>query len=153
AHHQGIPAVPPRPPVDGAGRLPHDLWQRVGGDPVRARPEWHHGAGTVSARELTGYPMPADAKRRRILFIAEAVTLAHVARASVLAGALDPARYDVHAAWDPRYDGLLGRLPYPVHLISTMPGALFLKRLARGQPMHDASTLRAYVKEDLATIA
>ncbi len=53
--------------------------------------------------------------RRRVLFIAEAVTLAHVARANVLARALDPERFEVHAAWDPRYNRLLGDLPFRFH--------------------------------------
>jgi UDP:flavonoid glycosyltransferase YjiC (YdhE family) len=97
--------------------------------------------------------MGAEPRRTRVLFIAEAVTLAHVARASELARSLDPSRYEVHAAWDPRYDRLLGMLPYPVHRISSLSTAVFLKRLARGQPMHDTQTLRSYVEEDLATIA
>lgn len=91
-------------------------------------------------------------KRHRVLFIAEAVTLAHVARASVLARCLDPARFEVHAAWDPRYNALLGALPFPFSPIHTLSGELFLRRLARGAPMHDARTLRSYVEEDLATI-
>src|SRR5213079_2321558 len=89
----------------------------------------------------------------RILFIAEAVTLAHVARASALARLLDPARYEVHGAWDPRYNALLGDLPFPVHPISSLPTREFLERLSRGRPMHDAGTLRSYVEEDRATIA
>ena len=35
----------------------------------------------------------------RILFLAEAVTLAHVARAVALARSLDPDQYGVHLAW------------------------------------------------------
>lgn len=90
--------------------------------------------------------------RRRVLVVAEAVTLAHVARASVLAGSLDPSRYDVHAAWDPRFNHLLGALPYPCRPIRSLPTAEFLRRLARGAPMHDAATLRAYVQDDLRAI-
>ena len=92
------------------------------------------------------------ARRRRILFVAEAVTLAHVARAFTLARCLDPSRYEVHVAWDPRYNGLLGDLPFPYHPISSLPTAVFLQRLAAGAPMHDTRTLRAYVEEDVATI-
>ena len=97
--------------------------------------------------------MSGEPRRTRVLFIAEAVTLAHVARACELARSLDPARYEVHAAWDPRYDRLLGTLPYPVHEISSLPTAEFLRRLGRGQPMHDTRTLRSYVEEDLAIIS
>jgi len=97
--------------------------------------------------------MGAEPRRTRVLFIAEGVTLAHVARASELARLLDPARYEVHAAWDSRYDRLLGTLPYPVHQISSLPTAEFLRRLARGMPMHDTQTLRSYVEEDLAVLS
>jgi UDP:flavonoid glycosyltransferase YjiC (YdhE family) len=90
--------------------------------------------------------------RHRILFIAEAVTLAHVSRAYTLAKTLDPARYDVHAAWDPRYNSLLGELSFPFRPISSLPTEEFLQRVARGAPMHDAKTLSDYVDEDVATI-
>ena len=90
--------------------------------------------------------------RRRILLFAEAVTLAHVARANVLARALDPEIYDVHTAWDPRYNRLLGSLPFAWHAIHSLPTDEFLRRVGRGAPMHDVGTLRRYVGEDLDTI-
>lgn len=96
--------------------------------------------------------MEDPAKRHRVLFVAEAVTLAHVARANVLARTLDPALYEVHAAWDPRYNSLLGDLPFTFHPIHSLPSQEFLKRLARGVPMHDVQTLRDYVKEDVEVI-
>ena len=93
-----------------------------------------------------------ESRRHRILFIAEAVTLAHVSRASVLARTLDPERFEVHAAWDPRYNALLGELAFPFHPIRSIPTNEFLARVASGRPLHDTRTLRAYVEEDLATI-
>lgn len=92
------------------------------------------------------------AGRTRILFIAEAVTLAHVARASVLATTLDPSVYEVHVAWDERYNRLFPGLPFPYHPISSLPTDVFLRRLSAGAPMHSTRTLRAYVDEDLAVI-
>jgi UDP:flavonoid glycosyltransferase YjiC (YdhE family) len=95
----------------------------------------------------------SEAERRlRVLLVAEAVTLAHVARAFAMASVLDPARFDVHVAWDPRYNALFGALRWPFHPITTMPGELFLRRLARGAPMHDRDTLEGYVEEDLAVL-
>jgi len=91
-------------------------------------------------------------RRHRVLFVAEAVTLAHVARANALARSLDPDRFEVHAAWDSRYNALLGPLPFPFSPIRTLTSELFLRRLARGAPMHDVGTLRGYVEDDLATI-
>jgi len=90
--------------------------------------------------------------RPRVLFIAEAVTLAHVARARVLAGTLDPERFDVHVAWDPRFNELLGPLPFPWSAVHSVPTDVFLHRLSRGAPMHDVETLRGNVREDLALL-
>ena len=92
------------------------------------------------------------ARVRRILFIAEAVTLAHVARALVLARSLDGSRFDVHLAWDPRFNALLGETTHGFHALHSLPTAEFLRRLSCSAPTHDARTLRSYVREDVATI-
>ncbi|MGZ8217734.1 glycosyltransferase [Methylomagnum sp.] len=89
-------------------------------------------------------------RKRRVLFFAEAVTLAHAARPVVLAKMLDPARYDVHLAWSPRYAHLFGPLPFAVHTIQSMASEVFLGHLQRGSPVFDFPTLRAYAVEDIA---
>ncbi len=91
--------------------------------------------------------MPTE--KRKILFIAEAVTLAHVARASALASGLDAHRFDVCLACDPRYNALLGELPYPTRPIVTIPAQRFFKAIAQGNPIYDAATLIDYVEADL----
>jgi UDP:flavonoid glycosyltransferase YjiC (YdhE family) len=95
-----------------------------------------------------------DTKRApiRILFIAEAVTLAHVARSFVLARSLDRNRFDVHLAWDARFNTLLGEMLEPFYPLQSLPTEEFLRRLSRSYPMHDTGTLRSYVRDDLATI-
>ena len=91
-------------------------------------------------------------RRPRILFIAEAVTLAHVARPYVLARGLDPARYELIFAADPRYarlfdwDGLTTR---PLRSISS---ERFLAALAAGRPLYDLASLRDYLHADLALL-
>jgi UDP:flavonoid glycosyltransferase YjiC (YdhE family) len=90
--------------------------------------------------------------KRRVLFVPESVTLAHVARTIVLAKALDPARYDVHLACAPGYLPLFGPLPFTVHEIFSMPTARFLDALTRLGPIWDQNTLSAYVEEELALI-
>jgi UDP:flavonoid glycosyltransferase YjiC (YdhE family) len=90
--------------------------------------------------------------RRRVLFIAEAVTLAHVARTHALAEALDPARFDVIVAADPRYAGLFGSHRYVSHTIHTIPTQRFAAAIDRGAPIYDAATLDAYVDEDLRAL-
>ncbi|MDD5330799.1 MAG: glycosyl transferase family 1, partial [Sulfuricella sp.] len=89
----------------------------------------------------------------RILFIGEAVSLAHVARPLALALALDPARYAVSFAVDPRYNALLGDPPFPLQRIDSIDGNRFSTALARGTPIYDLPTLRRYVGADLDLIA
>jgi len=86
--------------------------------------------------------------KRRILFVAEAVTLAHVARACSLATALDANRFQVCLACDPRYNALLGELPFPIRTIATIPSQRFFRAIANGSPIYDAATLIDYVAAD-----
>lgn len=95
---------------------------------------------------------PASGRRPRVLFFAEAVTLAHVARPVALARTLDPARFDVVLAVAPRYNELFSDFPWPRRAIHSIPGEQFLHALAKGQPLYDAATLRQYVQEDLQVI-
>jgi UDP:flavonoid glycosyltransferase YjiC (YdhE family) len=99
-----------------------------------------------------GLPTQAPASRRKVLFFAEAVTLAHLARPVALASRLDPLRYDVRLAAADRYPSLRCGLPFPVRPIQSIPGEEFLDNLARGRPVYPESTLRAYIEEDLAVI-
>ncbi len=96
---------------------------------------------------------PRIPRRRRILFIAEAVSLAHVARAAALACGLDPQRYDVHLACDRRYLHLFEKLPATVHSIRSIRGELFQDRLRKGSPLYTIDELRTYVKQDLRLLA
>ena len=84
--------------------------------------------------------------------MAEAVTLAHVARLVTLARSLDAARYEVALACDPRYNAVIGNLPFPLLNMGTIPAAQFFSAIARGAPIYSASDLRAYVEDDLGLI-
>ena len=86
--------------------------------------------------------------RRRVLFVAEAVTLAHVARLVTLARSLDPRRYEVCLAADNRYRSVIGDLTFPVRDISTISKARFSDALARGAPLYTTKDLIGYVEED-----
>lgn len=90
--------------------------------------------------------------RRRILFFAEAVTLAHVVRPVVLARSLDSTVYDVHFACDVRYHKLLGERAFTGHPLGTISSDRFLDRLYKGSPLYDTDTLRTYVSNDLDII-
>ena len=88
----------------------------------------------------------------RLLFIAEAVTLAHAGRLMALASALAD-DYDICFACDPRYDHLLGESGFERRRIATIPSERFMSALAKGTPIYDAETLASYVEEDRALIA
>ncbi len=90
--------------------------------------------------------------RQRVLFFAEAATLAHVARPMVLAQVLEDAGYEVHFACEPRYRALFRQLSRPWITIQSISSSAFLKALAEGKPLYSAERLRNYVHEDLAVI-
>ena len=90
--------------------------------------------------------------RRRILFIAEAVTLAHVARPVVLARSLDASQWEVRLATDLRFERIIGPLPFPVDRIWTIAPERFRTALQRGSPIYDAPAIDRYVAEDLRLI-
>jgi len=102
------------------------------------------GSGHKAADGNTGKP--------RILFVAEAVTLAHVARPAVLAQALDRDDYEVFFATDPRYNQLFPELSKFRYDIWSISSADFLNALAKGSPVYSKATLVRYVEDDLKLI-
>ncbi|KAA1250518.1 glycosyltransferase [Mycobacterium simiae] len=88
-------------------------------------------------------------RRRRILFVGEAATLSHVVRPFVLARSLDPSRYEVHFACDPRFNKLLGPMPFAQHAIRSISSELVLKKIAQGRQFYNARTLHKYVEDDM----
>jgi len=94
-----------------------------------------------------------NAQTKHILFFAEAVTLAHMARCIALANALHySGDYCITIAADNRYDEILGSMPFqriPLHSISSQ---YFSKKIASGLPIYNVQTLTDYVNEDLRII-
>jgi len=88
----------------------------------------------------------------RILFISEAVTVVHVARPLFLAQALDPEKYDILFACDPRFQWMLKDQRLCVRTIHSISPRLFMRSLERGTPLYDEDTLRDHVFEDLVVI-
>jgi len=87
-----------------------------------------------------------------VLLVAEAVTLAHFARIVALAHALDPGRYEIVVAADPRYSALADLndcIFRPIHSISS---AEFAQALAQGKPLYSAEALIRYVEDDLTLL-
>ena len=91
-------------------------------------------------------------RKQKILFIAEAVTLAHVGRMLTLATALDPQRYEVMVAADPRYAKAIGTQPCEQTAIHTISGEHFFTALEQGKPIYNKKILVDYVEEDLSLI-
>jgi UDP:flavonoid glycosyltransferase YjiC (YdhE family) len=87
--------------------------------------------------------------RKKILFIAEAVTLAHVGRALTLAATLDRADYDIHFACADGYDFCFKDTDFTRWRITSISSKQFLHALAEGKPVYDEATLAGYVEEDL----
>ena len=89
---------------------------------------------------------------KRILFVAEAVTLAQVVRLVTLARSLDPARYEIHFA-SARFDDLIFReTRFVQHSIWSLSPAVIDARVARGQRLYGRRTLAAYVREERALL-
>jgi len=87
--------------------------------------------------------------RQKILFVAEAVTLAHVGRPLTLAQGLDNTLYEVHFACTDGYDFCFQGIPFQRWRIRSIPSRQFLHALAQGKPVYDEATLQAYVEDDL----
>ena len=100
-------------------------------------------------RPPRGCTMASPGSRRvRILFVAEAVTLAHVLRPLALARMLDPAHFEVHFACDPRCWSLLGEGPGRRWPLATMVPQTFLDRLRAGATLYRLDELERYVAAD-----
>jgi UDP:flavonoid glycosyltransferase YjiC (YdhE family) len=91
--------------------------------------------------------------RKKILFVGEAATLAHVARPLTLAAALDREHFDVSFACDPRYRWVLSEFSGRFFSLQSVGSDHFLSALARGAPVYDTESLRRYVEEDLKLLA
>lgn len=89
----------------------------------------------------------------RILFVAEAVTLAHVARPVVLADSLEPAGLDIHFASSGQFSFCHDGKQWGRHTIDSLAPATFLDRLRLGKPVYTSAELGRYVADDLRLIA
>jgi UDP:flavonoid glycosyltransferase YjiC (YdhE family) len=85
---------------------------------------------------------------KRILFVAEAVTLAQVVRLVVLARSLDPRRFEVHFA-AARFDDLIfAGTQFRRWPIRSLSPETVDRRVHGGRRIYDLGTLRRYLAED-----
>ena len=94
----------------------------------------------------------APKRRGNVLFVAEAVTLAHAVRPAVLARAVAGHGWTPVMAIDDRFDAVCPSAEWRTERIVSMTTAHFLARLARGAPIHDRRGFAAAVDEDLALL-
>lgn len=87
--------------------------------------------------------------RKKVVFFAETVTLAHIARPVTLANSLDREQFDVTLAWQPRYQHLFPSLPISQRELFSIEPTDFLAALAAGRPVYGLETLEQYVANDL----
>lgn len=88
-------------------------------------------------------------RRKRVLFIGEGVTLAHVVRPLTLAKTLDADEFDVHLACSSEYAGLLSTEPVRHWPLDTRSKAEFAQILETGRELFPEETLLRYVRDEL----
>jgi UDP:flavonoid glycosyltransferase YjiC (YdhE family) len=87
---------------------------------------------------------------KRLLFFAEAVTLAHLARPLAFLRTLPEEEWEIHLACpDNAFRRFLADFPHSVHTIHSTAPAEFQKALDWGRPLYDQSKLERYIAEDL----
>lgn len=86
------------------------------------------------------------------MFVAEAVTLAHMARPLALSQALENSGCELDFACNPHFHWLMKDFGGSVHALDSIDSARFLDSLARGRPVYDEATLNRYVADDLSLL-
>ena len=89
---------------------------------------------------------------RRVLFVAEAVTLAQVVRLATLARALHPARFEVHFAAAHFDEMIFAGTAFTRHHIRSLAPDTVAARVASGRRIYGRRTLRCYVDEERALL-
>jgi UDP:flavonoid glycosyltransferase YjiC (YdhE family) len=92
-------------------------------------------------------------RRRRVLFVSEAVTLAQVVRLLVLARSLPRERYEVHFA-AAHFDPLIFAPVTDLHrwLVGSLSPAAVDRRVRLGARIYGDRTLRRYLRDDLTLL-
>jgi UDP:flavonoid glycosyltransferase YjiC (YdhE family) len=89
--------------------------------------------------------------KKRILFIGEAIALAHVVRPLVLAQSLDPRQYEIHFACDKRYEYLVRASPHMQYWpIRSIPSETAVKAANSGSFVLQKKDIESYVSQELS---
>ena len=91
-------------------------------------------------------------QRRRVLFMAEAITLAQVVRLVQLARALDTQKYEVHFAASTFEGFIFDGTDFTRHALHSVSAAKAMARVDAGKSLYTERILRSYVESDLSVI-
>ena len=91
-------------------------------------------------------------EKKRILFVGEGGSLAHIVRPLVLAKLLDSDRFEIHFACALWYKWLLDYSGFNYHPLPTMTRDDFRDHLTQGRSLYDRKTLEEYVPAELNLI-
>ena len=89
--------------------------------------------------------------RKKILIMAEGVTLAHVARPLAIA-AVYRDQFDIGIAADSRWHDLIAMEGWRPLSINSLSTKVFLDRIANGRPVYRKSELSKYISDDLCML-
>jgi UDP:flavonoid glycosyltransferase YjiC (YdhE family) len=89
---------------------------------------------------------------KRILLIAESVTLAQVVRLATLAKGLDPSRYEVHFACSEFAPLVFENARFKTWPLRAVDKMKVLEKVERGEWAYDEAVLKGYVEDELALI-
>lgn len=93
------------------------------------------------------------APRKRILFLGESASLAHVTRPLVLASAVDPTAYEVHVGFDERHRSLFDSVPDArFHHLAGTASERFVREARGGGFTPQPEEVEAAVEDELALL-
>jgi len=110
---------------------------------------WPYRHGRVRIPALLEQANKIAMKKTRLLFVAEGVTLAHVARPLLLSAAVDPGKFETSFACDPRCQWLFRDFTGRYVPLWSLGSDHFLAALDRGTPLYSEAILQRYVRDDL----
>ncbi len=97
-------------------------------------------------------PDPPSGASGRVLFVSEAVTLAHLARPVTLARGIAGLGWTPVIAAAARFERVCPTDEWQTERITSITSERFLGALAEGSPLYDRATFDAYVEDDLALL-
>lgn len=90
--------------------------------------------------------------KRKIVFLCESVTLAHVARSRLLADSLPTSDFTIKFYCDGHYESLFESPKYPIIPLGSTPPAQFVEWNLKSQPIWPKQRIQEYFAKDLVIL-